>query len=39
MKKKLIDNLKEEIIRLTRSGEVSLQPVPLRVNNRFGRNF
>ena len=39
MKKKLIDTFKEAIVRLTRSGEVNLQPVPVRVNNRFGRNF
>lgn len=40
MKKKLIDTLKEAFDRLSNGvGEVRLQPVPVRVNNRFGRNF
>ncbi len=40
MKKKLIDTLKEALERLANvNGELRLQPVPVRVGNRFGRNF
>lgn len=39
MKKKLIDTLKEALERLANvNGELRLQPVPVRVGNRFG-NF
>lgn len=40
MKKKLIDTLKEALERLANvNGELRLQPVPVRVGNRYGRNF
>ncbi len=39
MKKKLIDTLKDALERLANAnGELRLQPVPVRVGNRFG-NF
>lgn len=40
MKKKIIDALKNAFDKLANgNSEVRLQPVPVRVNNRFGRNF
>ena len=40
MKKKILDALKNALDRLANSNnDYNLQPVPVRVNNRFGRNF
>ncbi len=41
MKKKILDTLKDAFDRLAGFGNnnLSLNPVPVRVNNRFGRNF
>ena len=40
MKKKIIDALKNALDRLANgNGDFQLQPVPVRVNNRYGRNF
>ena len=40
MKKKILDALKNALDKLANvNNDLSLQPVPVRVNNRFGRNF